>query len=79
MVNPIYGISCTPTGLNLHSEADISPLHRVPICGTHALPQLRQFWATLKSVQMAQIRAEELPEDWEDIDGYCITNAYLSC
>ena len=31
------------SGLSLGSEPDLSPLHRVLICGTHVLPQLRRF------------------------------------
>ena len=34
------------SGLSLNSATDLSPLHQVLICGTHVLPQLRQFWDT---------------------------------
>ena len=37
------------SGLSLNSATDLSPLHRVLICGTHVLPQLRQFWDTFRT------------------------------
>ena len=37
------------SGLSLNSAIDLSPLHRVLICGTHVLPQLRQFWDTFQA------------------------------
>ena len=37
------------SGLSLGSEPDLSPLHRVLICGTYVLPQLRRFWDTFRS------------------------------
>ena len=36
------------SGLSLGSD-DLSPLHRVLICGTHVLPHLRQFWETFRT------------------------------
>ena len=36
------------SGLSLNSAIDLSPLHRVYICGTHVLPQLRQFWGKFR-------------------------------
>ena len=33
----------------LNTSAELSPLHRVLICGTHVLPQLRQFWDTFRA------------------------------
>ena len=33
----------------LSTSAELSPLHRVLICGTHVLPQLRQFWDTFRA------------------------------
>ena len=33
----------------LSTSAEISPLHRVLICGTHVLPQLCQFWDTFQA------------------------------
>ena len=36
------------SGLSLGSD-DLSPLHRVLICGTHVLPHLRQFWETFQT------------------------------
>lgn len=35
------------SGLSFSSPTSLTPLHQVFICGTHVLPQLRQFWATL--------------------------------
>ena len=32
------------SGRSLGSEPNLSPFHRVLICGTHVLPQLRCFW-----------------------------------
>ena len=43
------------SGLSLGSEPDLSPLHRVLICGTYVLPQLRQFWETFQT----ELAAEE--------------------
>ena len=37
-------------------STELSPLHRVLICGTHALPHLRQFWDTFR----AELGAEGL-------------------
>ena len=33
----------------LSTSAKLLPLHRVLICGTHVLPQLRQFWDTFRA------------------------------
>ena len=33
----------------LSASAELSSLHRVFICGTHVLPQLRQFWDTFRA------------------------------
>ena len=33
----------------LSTSAELSPLHRVLICGTHVLPQLRRFWDTFRA------------------------------
>ena len=33
----------------LSASAELSSLHRVLICGTHVLPQLRQFWDTFRA------------------------------
>ena len=30
--------------LNVAASSNLSPLHQVLTCGTHSLPQLRQFW-----------------------------------
>ena len=32
------------SGLSLNSAINLLPLQQVLICGTHVLPQLRQFW-----------------------------------
>ena len=39
------------SGLSLSGlgSDDLSPLHQVLICGTHVLPQLRQFWDTFRN------------------------------
>ncbi len=38
------------SGLNVKKKQQVlSPLHQVLICGTVVLPQLRQFWDTLRS------------------------------
>ena len=38
------------SGLSLgFGSDDLSPLHRVLICGTHVLPQLRHFWDTFRT------------------------------
>ena len=37
------------SGLSLSSETNLSTLHRVLICGTHVLPQLRQFRDTFRT------------------------------
>ena len=33
----------------LSISVELSPLHQVLICGTHLLPQLRQFWVTFQA------------------------------
>ena len=33
----------------LSTSAELSPLHRVLICGTHVLPHLCQFWDTFRA------------------------------
>ena len=33
----------------LNTSAELLPLHRVLICGTYVLPQLRQFWDNIRS------------------------------
>ena len=33
----------------LNTSAELLPLYRVLICGTHVLPQLRQFWDTFQA------------------------------
>ena len=60
------------SGLNL-SELNPAPLHQVFICGTHILPQLRQFWNTFRveladegpykaSIGSMRLRLQELQE-----------------
>ena len=77
------------------TSAELSPLHRVLICGMHVLPQLRQFWDTFRveldiegpyqvnigamrlrlpelqdnDKETKALRAEDLPEGWEEIEG----------
>ena len=34
---------------DLNTSAKLLPLHRVLICGTYVLPQLRQFWDNIRS------------------------------
>ena len=34
---------------SLSTSVELSPLHRVLICGTHVLPQLYQFWDTFRA------------------------------
>ena len=34
---------------SLSTSVELSPLHQVLICGTHVLPQLRQFWDTFQA------------------------------
>ena len=57
----------------LSTSASLSPLHQVLICGTHALPQLRQFWSTFRlelanegpyqaSIGSMRLRLQELQE-----------------
>ena len=58
----------------LSTSAELSPLHRVLICGTHALPHLRQFWETFQaelgaegpyrvSIGAMRLRLSELQEN----------------
>ena len=35
--------------MGLSTSAKLLPLHRVLICGTHVLPQLRHFWVTFQT------------------------------
>ena len=68
--------SATLSGLSTLSS--LSPLHQVFICGTHALPQLHQFWSTFQSelankgpykvsIGSMRLRLQELHEsDFED-------------
>ena len=37
------------SGLNFRSEANLSRSYQILICGTHVIPQLRQFWADLRT------------------------------
>ena len=64
--------SASLAGLSL-SESSATPLHQVLICGTHVLPQLRQFWNTLRteladegpykaSIGSMRLRLQELQE-----------------
>ena len=41
--------NATLSGLSVSASSNLSPLHQVLICGTHGLPQLRQFWDTFRS------------------------------
>ena len=65
------------SGLSLNSAIDLSPLHQVLICGTHVLPQLRQFWDTFQielanenpykaSIGGMRLRLSELQESDEE-------------
>ena len=58
----------------LSTSAELSSLHRVLICGTHVLPQLRQFWDTFRtelgaegpyqvSIGAMRLRLSELQEN----------------
>ena len=57
----------------LSASSELSPLHQVLICGTHGLPQLRQFWDTFRSelanegpykvsISSMRLRLQELQE-----------------
>ncbi len=37
------------SGLSVREQQVLSPLHQVLICGTVVLPQLCQFWDTIRS------------------------------
>ena len=66
--------SFTSTTLSdLSTSSSLSPLHQILICGTHALPHLRQFWSTFKlelankgsyqaSIGSMRLRLQELQE-----------------
>ena len=61
----------------LSTSAELSPLHRVLICGTHVLPHLRQFWDTFRaelgaegpyrvSIGVMHLRLPELQDNDKD-------------
>ena len=51
-VKILYRLQSSLTNASLSSlstSVELSPLHQVLICGTHVLPQLRQFWDTFQA------------------------------
>ena len=45
----LSGLSLLGLSFGSDSKPDLSPLHRIFICGTYVLPQLRQFWETFRT------------------------------
>ena len=73
ILHHLQSLLTSATLLGLSTSLSLSPLHQVLICGTHALPQLRQFWSTFRlelanegpyqaSIGSMRLRLQELQE-----------------